>query len=228
MSHSHLLLRLLRPGLYPRYARLLFWQAWGRLRLRRAGVDCGSGLRLYGVPIIGSVRTGSIRIGRDVTLCSRSEDTALGVSRPVLLRTVAPEARIALGDGCGLSGTAICAAVSVSVGARCLFGADAMVVDTDFHPLHPHGRWHAPVSAAGSRAVSIGNDVFVGARVVILKGVRIGDGAVIGAGAVVTRDVPAYAVVAGNPARIVHADSRAVDRRTAHDAVLAAAAETTP
>jgi acetyltransferase-like isoleucine patch superfamily enzyme len=228
MSPSHLLSRLLRPGFYPRYARLLFWQARGHLRLRRAGVDCGPGLRLYGVPIIGSARKGSIRIGRDVTLCSHSEDTALGVSRPVLLRTVTPEARIALGDGCGLSGTVICAAVSVSVGSRCLFGAEAMVVDTDFHPLHPDDRWRTPVSEAGCRAVSIGNDVFVGARALILKGVCIGDGAVVGAGAVVTRDVPAYAVVAGNPARIVHADSRAVDRRTTDDAVRAAVIETAP
>jgi acetyltransferase-like isoleucine patch superfamily enzyme len=228
MSPRHLLLRLLRPGLYPRYARLLFWQARGHLRLRGAGVECGPGLGLYGVPIVDAVHKGSIRIGRDVTLCSRSEDTALGVSRPVLLRTVTPEARITLGDGCGLSGTVICAAVSISVGAHCLFGADAMVVDTDFHPLHPHDRWRAPVSAAGGRAVSIGNDVFVGARAVVLKGVCIGDGAVIGAGAVVTRDVPAYAVVAGNPARVVHADSRVADRRTTYDAERASAIETAP
>jgi acetyltransferase-like isoleucine patch superfamily enzyme len=109
-----------------------------------------------------------------------------------------------------------------------LFGADAMVVDTDFHPLHPEGRWRAPLSAAGSRPVSIGDDVFVGARAVILKGVHIGNGAVIGAGAVVTRDVPAYAVVAGNPARIVHVDSRAVDRYAVRDNTCTKAAAAGP
>lgn len=50
--------------------------------------------------------------------------------------------------------------------------------------------------------VEIGNDVWIGDNVVILKG-KIGDGAVIGAGAVVTRDVPPYAIVAGNPARVI-------------------------
>ncbi len=51
--------------------------------------------------------------------------------------------------------------------------------------------------------VTIGDDVWVGAQVTILKGVHIGDGAVIGAGSVVTGDVPDYAVVAGNPARVI-------------------------
>jgi acetyltransferase-like isoleucine patch superfamily enzyme len=51
--------------------------------------------------------------------------------------------------------------------------------------------------------VRIGNDVFVGMNATILKGVSIGDGAVIGAGAVVTRDVPAGGIVGGNPARIL-------------------------
>ncbi len=53
------------------------------------------------------------------------------------------------------------------------------------------------------RPVTIGNDVWIGVRVIILGGVKIGNGAVIGAGSVVTRDVPPYAVVAGAPARLI-------------------------
>jgi acetyltransferase-like isoleucine patch superfamily enzyme len=53
------------------------------------------------------------------------------------------------------------------------------------------------------RSVNVGNDVWIGARAIVLDGVRIGDGAVVGAGSIVTRDVPAYCVVAGNPARVV-------------------------
>lgn len=49
----------------------------------------------------------------------------------------------------------------------------------------------------------IGNDVWIGSYALILEGVKIGDGAIIGAGAMVTKDVPPYAVVAGNPARII-------------------------
>ncbi len=50
--------------------------------------------------------------------------------------------------------------------------------------------------------VSIGNDVWIGCRSIVLKGVSIGDGAIVAAGSVVTKDVPAYTLVAGNPAQI--------------------------
>ncbi len=58
-------------------------------------------------------------------------------------------------------------------------------------------------AVAGKRGVVIGNDVWVGDAATILSGVRIGNGAVVGARSVVTKDVPAYAVAAGNPARVV-------------------------
>lgn len=54
-----------------------------------------------------------------------------------------------------------------------------------------------------SKRVTIGNDVWIGRSAIVLPGVKIGHGAVVGAGAVVTKDVPAYGVVAGNPARLI-------------------------
>lgn len=59
------------------------------------------------------------------------------------------------------------------------------------------------VSFEEYKRVVIGNDVWIGSRAMILGGVNIGDGAVVGAGAIVTKDVPAYAIVAGVPARII-------------------------
>ena len=53
------------------------------------------------------------------------------------------------------------------------------------------------------KPVIIGNDVWIGDRVTILPGVRIGDGCIVGAGAVVTHDIPAFAIAAGNPAKVV-------------------------
>ncbi|MBQ7171992.1 MAG: CatB-related O-acetyltransferase [Clostridia bacterium] len=63
-----------------------------------------------------------------------------------------------------------------------------------------------PMCKQGSRQerpVRIGNDIWIGSRVTILPGVRIGNGAIIGAGAVVTKDVPEYAIVGGNPAKVL-------------------------
>jgi acetyltransferase-like isoleucine patch superfamily enzyme len=58
-------------------------------------------------------------------------------------------------------------------------------------------------SSHNCRKTRVGNDVWVGARAIILSGVTIGDGAVVGAGTIVTKDIPPYAIVAGNPAMII-------------------------
>ena len=71
---------------------------------------------------------------------------------------------------------------------------------------HETSRTDIPMQRQGStpqRPVKIGNDVWLGSRVTILPGVTIGDGAIVGASSVVTKDVPPYAVACGNPARVV-------------------------
>ncbi|MDP1789723.1 MAG: DapH/DapD/GlmU-related protein [Methylibium sp.] len=119
----------------------------------------------------------------------------------MILRTVRSGARIRIGAETGISGGSICAAVSVEIGSRCLLGADVLIVDTDFHAIEPIGRrTNTDWSRIGCAPVHIGDDVFIGARAIILKGVSVGAGAVIGAGSVVTRSVPEGVIVAGNPA----------------------------
>jgi acetyltransferase-like isoleucine patch superfamily enzyme len=93
---------------------------------------------------------------------------------------------------------------SVRIGKHCLLATRVRVSDFDGHPLDA-GRRRAkePTPPEGIRPVVIGDDVWVGAGAVILKGVTIGDRSIVGAGAVVTRDVPPDVVVAGNPAGVV-------------------------
>ncbi len=163
------------------------------------GAAPGAGVPSAAVP---TETSGRITLGQRVTLCSVARFTALGCAQPVMLRLLRPGAVIDIGDDSGLSGTVICAAQAVHIGRECLIGANVMIFDTDFHPLHPEGRrFNDDPGAVGCAPVHIGDRVFIGAGSMVCKGVRIGDGAVIGAGSVVTRDVPAGQVAAGNPAR---------------------------
>lgn len=164
----------------------------------------GSRCRVMGQPIFSIEPGGSLCLGKRVSILSSSASNALGVARPTILRCLTASAALIIGDDCGLSGAAICAAYRVEIGSRCLFGADVMVSDTDFHSSAAEGRGYAaPAWSHISKSVRIGDDVFTGARSTIGKGVTIGNGAIIGFGSVAVHDVAPYTIVAGNPARQV-------------------------
>jgi acetyltransferase-like isoleucine patch superfamily enzyme len=95
------------------------------------------------------------------------------------------------------SGVSICAQQLVVIGENCAIGNYSLIMDTDFHKVGDHTEW--PLA----KPVVIEDDVWIAARVTVLKGVRIGRGAVIAAGAVVTKDVPPYTVVGGVPAKVI-------------------------
>jgi acetyltransferase-like isoleucine patch superfamily enzyme len=164
--------------------------------------ELGRDARVFGWPIVAVVPGSRIVVGERAMLISHSYFSAPGVSHPCVLRTIAQDAEILIGDDVGMSGCSVVAAGRVVIGDGCLLGADVMITDTDFHPLDPSRRREAPLDGAVA-PVSLGQNVFVGAGARILKGVTIGPDAVIGAASVVTRDVPAGAIVAGAPARVV-------------------------
>jgi acetyltransferase-like isoleucine patch superfamily enzyme len=172
--------------------------------LRRGGAQIGDAVRFRGAPIVQLAAGSKLTIGSGVTLVSHSRWTALGVSHACVIRTLHEGASITIGDQTGVSGASICAAGRISIGKRVLIGADAMIADTDFHPLDSLPRSGKPVpEAAPTDYVDIGDDVFIGARAVVLRGVTIGRGSVIGAGSVVTRSVPPMSIAAGVPARVI-------------------------
>jgi acetyltransferase-like isoleucine patch superfamily enzyme len=135
-----------------------------------------------------------IRIAGHLTI----GDGARLVSSDVRVRLdVAAEATMSIGANAFLNhGSAIHAERHVEIGDNVRIGEFAMISDTDYHEVH---------EGAGVRVapVSIGNNVWIGRRAMVLPGVTIGDHAVIGAGAVVTRDVPSRSIATGVPARVV-------------------------
>jgi len=88
----------------------------------------------------------------------------------------------------------------ITIGADGLFGADVEIFDSDFHDLHPDRRHDGDQKML---PIEIGDNVYVGMGVRILKGASIGSNSVIGAGSVVTGQIPAGVIAAGNPCRVI-------------------------
>jgi acetyltransferase-like isoleucine patch superfamily enzyme len=123
------------------------------------------------------------------------------VFQKVVLKTLRPEAKIAIGNDVGISGSTISAAGKITIGNNLLIGSGVMIIDSDMHPVsakecHINDRTVA-------RPVTIEDDVFIGARVIILKGAHIGRGATVGAGSVVSCNVAPFTVVGGNPVQVI-------------------------
>ncbi|MEO7352109.1 MAG: acyltransferase [Marmoricola sp.] len=115
--------------------------------------------------------------------------------------------RLVLGDRVRVRGRVIVNGGGlVTVGAGCLI-SDCDITDSDFHNLDP-ARRHLPPDERTQRPVHIGDNVWVGAHALVLKGTTVGRDSVVGAGAVVRGEVPPGVVIVGNPAQIVkHLDS---------------------
>lgn len=157
---------------------------WRGLLVRRHFPGAGLVLALPGGPLP-QVRNQGGRI--EVETCSLEAGVRIEVYDNAVL---------SIGKGTYLNRNVhIVAKESVVIGQQVKIGWDTVIMDTD---LHGHSG-----KPARSRPVVIGDNVWIGCRALILKGVRIGDGAIVGAGAIVTKDVPPLAVVASPSASVL-------------------------
>jgi maltose O-acetyltransferase len=118
------------------------------------------------------------------------------------IEAATPHSRIEIADGVQLNNNAFIKSEGpgISIGADALIGSGVEILDSDFHDLHPSRRRGGQPRMA---PVRLGENVFVGDRVTILKGVSVGAHSVIGAGSVLTRSIPEGVIAAGNPAQVI-------------------------
>lgn len=185
-------------------AAVAFWSAVARVRLRARGASVGRRFRCRGPLRLHCHRTALVRIGDDCRILSGFSGNPVGGSTRMTL-WVGAAGRLTVGDRVGLSNSTIVCMDAVSIGEGSLVGGGSRIYDTDFHSLDPDERGRPGNPGVRAAPVILGRRVFVGGHATILKGVEVGDGAVLGAGSVVTRDVPGHEVWAGNPAGRVRA-----------------------
>ena len=130
------------------------------------------------------------------------------------LLTFAHGGEISIGEYCYIGEQShIWSSARITVGDRVLISHNVNIFDSLTHPVSPAQRHqhYRQIITSGHPSqidlkeapVRIGNDVWIGCLSIILKGVTIGEGAIVGAGSVVSKDVPPFTIVAGNPARVV-------------------------
>lgn len=166
-----------------------------RLTAGAAGVELGKGCRFYGRMKFKKAHTATIRIGSGCTFRSKPTSNLIGIDRPCIFSALMPEAELTIGPGCGFSGTVIGAFRSIRLGGGIRCGANTLITDSDWHPGDPR--------SGDQRPIVIEDNVWLGAGSTVMKGVTIGRNSVIGAGSVVTKDIPADVIAAGNPCRII-------------------------
>lgn len=176
----------------------LFWYTTvAKIKCVLFNIQLGSGSKFYGRAHFYKNKNTSIKIGSYAVFRSYSNSNLIGINRNCSFSTIKSGAQIVVGTNCGFSGTVIGAFEKIELGNNVMCGANTLITDSDWHNDDPR--------SGGIKPVYIGNNVWLGEGVKVLKGVNIGENSVIGAGSVVVSDIPSNVIAAGNPCKVIKA-----------------------
>lgn len=195
----------------PRKIRKTFYLRYNRLMFRICGVKYGKNLSVFNKFYLHLAENARVTIGDNFIFSS--DDAYNPLSRNIRgMIFVDRGGELTIGNDTGISSSSIRVKEKVVVGNRVKIGADSIIIDTDSHSLDWRIRGSHELAEDGrsldaymakSRPIIIEDDVLIGVRSIITKGVHVGARSVIGAGSIVTRDIPADCIAAGNPAKVI-------------------------
>lgn len=181
----------------------MFKSNYFKLFMKLNGIRYGKNLNLFGIPVIFKKKGSQLTIGDNCTIKSSFLSNLIGLSQRSIIVTRTEEAKINIGNNVGMSGVTIYARKGVTIGDNTLIGGNVKILDNDFHPLEVEARNNDDKEKIGTREVVIGKNCFIGCNALILKGSRLGDGVVVGAGSVVSGIFEKESIIVGNPAKII-------------------------
>ena len=183
---------------------------WYKLVMKASKVRFGKNLLLKGCPFIYNKKGAELSIGNNVTIKSSFLSNLVGLYSKTIIVTRAPGAYIRIGDNVGMSGVTIYARKGIEIGENTAIGGNTKILDNDFHPIEAETRNKLLMDKNGgdsdlipAKPIKIGKNCFIGCNAIILKGSELGDGCVVGAGAVVSGKFEPNSVIVGNPARCI-------------------------
>ena len=190
--------------------RTKYYRCYNALYFKLIGIKYGKNIQVFDkVYVKGG---GKITIGDNFVFTSGEAINPICRNIRGCIYTVTEDAKITIGNNVGISSACIWSQTSITIGDNVNIGGDCLIMDSDAHPhnfMKRRGEFAIEVGKERylkeipSKPITIGNDCWIGARCIILKGVNIGARSIIAAGSVVTKDIPEDCIVAGNPARVV-------------------------
>lgn len=176
---------------------------WYKVLLKFMKVRYGKKLLLKGTPVIINKKSAEMNIGENVTIKSSFLSNLVGLYSRTIIVTRVENSKITIGNNVGISGATIYARKSIEIGDNTLIGGNVKILDNDFHPIEIEARNKDIKEKILAKPIKIGKNCFIGCNSIILKGTELGDGCIVGAGAVVSGKFEANSVIAGNPAKII-------------------------
>ena len=184
---------------------------WNKIYFFLNNIKYGKNFRVFNHLYL-KIHVGAlVQIGNNCTIMSGAGLNPLSRNIKTCIY-VGKKATLKLGNDVGISSSTLWVKESVSIGNSVAIGADCIIMDTDAHNLdwkircseetNEYGESVDMVTAA-SAPIVIEDNVLVGARCIILKGVTIGARSIIGSGSIVTKDIPSDCIAAGNPCKVI-------------------------
>lgn len=186
----------------PRYLKRLYYIYWNRAKLLASGVKIGKNTNIFNRTGISIHRGAKVSIGENFRFVSGDNFNPLSGRKEGVIYC-ASTGKIEIGDNSGASSACIWCVNNIKIGNHVKLGADVILLDNDAHNLNYLNRRDSAGDIAVSAPIEIGDDVLIGARTIVLKGVKIGARSIIGAGSVVAKDIPEDCIAAGNPCRVI-------------------------
>jgi len=170
--------------------------------LKMNAVSFSKDLRSNGFPIVSVSKKGKMSIGEKFRMNNGKYHNRIGRQQPCYF-TVGDKAELVIKNNVAMSATAIVCLKQITIKDNVRIGGNTVIYDTDFHSLQTNIRiaYDEDLSLRINKSITIHENVFIGAHCIILKGVDIGENAIIGSGSVVSTSIPANEIWAGNPAK---------------------------